>query len=83
MLASLALATQADVLVCDEPTANLDISARAAFFQQLVERPSHHIAIFCSHRLEEVEHFVDRVVELREGELLRNDWSRSLRAVAS
>jgi ABC-type multidrug transport system ATPase subunit len=83
LLASLALATQADVLVCDEPTANLDISARASFFEQLTERPSNGISIFCSHRLEEVEHFVDRVVELREGELFGDDRPCVCQAVAS
>lgn len=83
LLASLALATNADVLVCDEPTANLDVSARTAFFEQVAQRSSDGISIFCSHRLEEVENFVDRVVELREGVLVRNDWQRQLRAVAS
>lgn len=83
LLASLALATNADVLVCDEPTANLDVSARAAFFEQVAQRSSDGIAIFCSHRLEEVEGFVDRVIELREGVLVQNDWLRRLRAVAS
>ena len=83
LLASLALATPADVLVCDEPTANLDSSARAAFLQQLAERPGEQIAIFCSHRLEEVDHFVDRVIELREGKLVRDERLRLLRAVAS
>jgi ABC-type multidrug transport system ATPase subunit len=83
LLASLALATHAEVLVCDEPTANLDISARASFFEQLLERPSNGISIFCSHRLEEVEHFVDRVVELREGVLCRDGRPYLCQAVAS
>jgi ABC-2 type transport system ATP-binding protein len=83
LLASLALATEADVLVCDEPTANLDVSARSAFFEQLAARPSDSISILCSHRLEEVEDFVDRVVELREGLIIRAVRSRKLRAVAS
>lgn len=83
LLASLALATNADVLVCDEPTANLDVSARAAFFEQVAERPRASISIFCSHRFEEVEGFVDRVVELGEGALVRDDGRSLLRAVAS
>jgi ABC-2 type transport system ATP-binding protein len=83
LLAALALATNADVLVCDEPTANLDISARAAFFELLSERPDDSISIFCSHRLEEVEHFVGRVVELREGVIVHNGKVCQLRAVAS
>jgi len=83
LLASLALATEASVLVCDEPTANLDIAARAAFFEQLAERPRDGISIFCSHRLEEVTGFVDRVVELCEGEIVASDRPCLLRAVAS
>jgi len=83
LLASLALATEADVLVCDEPTANLDVSARTAFFEQLAARSSDSISILCSHRLEEVEDFVDRVVELREGLIVRAVRSRKLTAVAS
>ena len=83
LLASLALSANAEVLVCDEPTANLDVSARTAFFEQVAERPRASISILCSHRLEEVEGFVDRVVELREGVLVRNDRRSQLRAVAS
>lgn len=83
LLAALALATRAEILVCDEPTANLDISARAAFFEQLAERKDDSISIFCSHRLEEVEHYVGRVVELRDGAIVRDDRPRQLRAVAS
>jgi ABC-2 type transport system ATP-binding protein len=83
LLAALALATKADVLVCDEPTANLDVAARVAFFELLAERPNGAISIFCSHRLEEVDQFVDRVIELKEGEVIKNDRPRLLRAVAS
>jgi len=83
LLAALALATRAEVLVCDEPTANLDIAARAAFFEQLAERSQDSISIFCSHRLEEVEHFVGRVIELRDGLIVHHGRSCQLRAVAS
>jgi ABC-2 type transport system ATP-binding protein len=73
LLAAMALSTDAEVLVCDEPTANLDAGARAAFFTQLAERPSGHIVILCSHREEEVQKYVDRVVELRDGGLARDE----------
>ncbi|MBI2391336.1 MAG: ABC transporter ATP-binding protein [Deltaproteobacteria bacterium] len=72
VLAALALATDAPVLVCDEPTANLDAHARAAFFAQVEERGRGAIVVLCSHRVDEVRHLVDRVVELREGKLVRD-----------
>jgi ABC-type multidrug transport system ATPase subunit len=72
LLAALALATEADVLVCDEPTANLDASARAAFFQMVDERKKGSVVILCSHRVEEVRQLVDRVVEMRDGSVERD-----------
>jgi ABC-type multidrug transport system ATPase subunit len=72
LLAALALATSAPVLVCDEPTANLDAHARAAFFAQVEERGRDAIVVLCSHRVDEVRHLVDRVIELREGKIVRD-----------
>ncbi|MGZ3419205.1 MAG: ABC transporter ATP-binding protein [Polyangiales bacterium] len=72
LLAALALATAAPVLVCDEPTANLDAHARAAFFAQVEERGRDAIVVLCSHRVDEVRHLVDRVIELREGRIVRD-----------
>jgi ABC-2 type transport system ATP-binding protein len=71
-LAAMALASGAPVLVCDEPTANLDHEARAGFFAQLGERPSGGILVLCSHRAEEVRQLVRRVVELNNGRVVRD-----------
>lgn len=73
LLAALALATPALVLVCDEPTSNLDAAARGAFFGALERRRPGSILILCSHREEEVNAYVERVVELREGEVVRDE----------
>lgn len=72
LLAAMALAAEAPILVCDEPTANLDGKARAAFFELLAERPQASIVVLCSHRVEEVRALVDRVVELSEGRVARD-----------
>lgn len=72
LLAALALAVDTPVLVCDEPTANLDSSARVEFLRQLEERPKGSITLLCSHRLGEVRDLVDRVVELTEGAVSRD-----------
>ena len=70
LLAAMALGAEAPILVCDEPTANLDAAARAAFFDLLAARPRTSIVVLCSHRLDEVRQMVDRVVELADGRVL-------------
>ncbi|MGA9526107.1 MAG: ABC transporter ATP-binding protein [Myxococcaceae bacterium] len=72
LLAAMALTAEAPVLVCDEPTANLDPRARAAFFEEVNARPESSILVLCSHRVDEVRHLVDRVVELKEGRVARD-----------
>ncbi|HET9450823.1 MAG TPA: ABC transporter ATP-binding protein [Aggregicoccus sp.] len=72
LLAALALTAEAPVLVCDEPTANLDAHARAAFFEEVNARDEDDILVLCSHRLEEVRHLVDRVIELKDGRVVKD-----------
>jgi len=72
VLAALALAANTRVLVCDEPTANLDASARDAFFGMVAERPADSIFVVCSHRVDEVRRFVDRVIEMKDGKVRRD-----------
>jgi ABC-2 type transport system ATP-binding protein len=69
LLASMALACDAPVLVCDEPTANLDEASRATFFEQVRARAADSVVVLCSHRADELANLVDRIVELREGRL--------------
>ena len=70
ILAAMALAVDAQILVADEPTANLDTQARHAFFALVAARPADAVLILCSHRTSEVRQLVNRVVELREGKLI-------------
>lgn len=70
LLAALALTAEAPVLVCDEPTANLDPAARRVFFDEVLARPSGSILVLCSHRVDEVQHLVERVIRLDEGRVV-------------
>ena len=72
LLAAMALAAEPRILVCDEPTANLDAQAREAFFGLVARRPADAVLILCSHRTEEVRQLVDRVVELGDGRVVRD-----------
>jgi ABC-2 type transport system ATP-binding protein len=69
LLAAMALASSCDVLLLDEPTANLDPPARAAFFEALARRSPAPTILLSSHRLEELTSLVDRVIVLREGQV--------------
>ena len=79
LLAAMALATGAEVLACDEPTANLDPLSRDAFFEEIERRSTDRIVLLCSHRAEEVLKLVDRVVQMRDGRIVANEENDSVR----
>ena len=73
LLISIALGRDCDLLVLDEPAANLDPEARHTFFQLLAARQAQVAMIISSHRLDEVAALVNRVVELDQGRIVLND----------
>ena len=73
LLISIALGRDCDLLVLDEPAANLDPEARHTFFQLLAQRQQHAAMLISSHRLDEVAALVNRVVELDQGRIVLND----------
>ncbi|GAB6043170.1 ABC transporter ATP-binding protein [Endothiovibrio diazotrophicus] len=73
LLIAIALGREAEVLVLDEPAANLDPEARHTFFQLLAERRERAAMLISSHRLDEVASLVNRVVELDRGRVALDD----------
>ncbi|MFC1588803.1 ABC transporter ATP-binding protein [Pseudomonadota bacterium] len=73
LLISIALGRETDLLVLDEPAANLDPEARHTFFQLLADKQQHAAMIISSHRLDEVAALVNRVIELDQGDIVLND----------
>jgi ABC-2 type transport system ATP-binding protein len=73
LLISIALGRDTDLLVLDEPAANLDPEARHSFFQLLAEKQQHAAMIISSHRLDEVAALVNRVIELDQGNIVLDD----------
>lgn len=66
-----ALATRADLLIMDEPTAGLDSLMEQAFRQSVLEARDNGQTVFLSsHVLSEVEALCDRVAILRAGRLV-------------
>jgi len=73
LLISIALGRDCELLVLDEPAANLDPEARHSFFQLLAARQAQVAMLISSHRLDEVAALVNRVVELDQGRIVLND----------
>ncbi len=65
-----AMVAEAGLLLLDEPTAGLDMGARAAcvgVLERLLNRPQHPTVIIVSHHLDELPCQVDQVVLLKQG----------------
>jgi ABC-2 type transport system ATP-binding protein len=73
MLIGIALGRDSDILIMDEPAANLDPAARHIFFRQLHERRERAVMLITSHRLDEVAALVNRVVEMDQGKVALDD----------
>ncbi|MCF6238410.1 MAG: ABC transporter ATP-binding protein [Candidatus Marinimicrobia bacterium] len=73
LLIGIALGRDAEILIMDEPAANLDPEARQVFFNLLAERLDRVTMIISSHRLDEVAALVNRVVELDRGLVVLDD----------
>ena len=85
VLLALAFAARASLHVLDEPTASLDASARARFYQLYERHAEGATLLLCSHRLEEIRHLVDHVVALADGRVVyhgRADAYLGERAIA-
>ena len=63
LLIAIALARPAKLFIFDEPSANLDPAARAAFLDLLAQHKDRAMLI-ASHRLEEIASLVNRVIEM-------------------
>jgi len=83
LLISIALGRDADLLVLDEPAANLDPEARHRFFELLAEKQQSAAMLISSHRLDEVAPLVNRVIELDQGKVVLDDRVADLVALAS
>lgn len=73
LLIACALARKPQLLIMDEPSANLDPQARAVFFKLLSELPEETTMLLTSHRVDELSGIVSRVIELDAGVITIDD----------
>ena len=73
LLIAISLAKKSDIIIYDEPTANLDPKARDDFYRLLKENEDEKILLFVTHRLEEVKDLVNRQIYMDLGKIVSDE----------
>lgn len=73
LLIALALGRQPDILIMDEPAANLDPQGRQAFFLQLIRSMEKTTMLLSSHRVDEIINLINRIVEIDYGRVVQDE----------
>ncbi|WP_167146257.1 ABC transporter ATP-binding protein [Actinomyces sp. ZJ308] len=82
MRLALALLPDPDLLVMDEPTAGMDVSARIAFWETMrVQTRRGRTVLFATHYLEEAASFADRIVIIAHGRLIADGSVDEIRSL--
>ncbi|MFH8608040.1 ABC transporter ATP-binding protein [Streptomyces sp. NPDC018029] len=80
---ALATAGASDLIVLDEPTTGMDVTARQAFWATMREQADQGRAVlFATHYLEEADAIADRVLVLHRGRLLADGTAAEIKAKA-
>ncbi|MGX1912341.1 ABC transporter ATP-binding protein [Streptomyces phaeochromogenes] len=80
---ALATAGDSDLIVLDEPTTGMDVSARQAFWATMREQADlGRTVLFATHYLEEADAIADRVLVLHRGRLLADGTAAEIKAKA-
>ncbi len=73
LLIAISLAKQSQIMIYDEPTANLDPKARDDFYRLLQDCEQDKLALFVTHRIEEVEAIVNRKIYMDLGKVVSDE----------
>lgn len=78
---ALALLPDPDVLILDEPTAGMDVTARRKFWDAMrADANAGRTIVFATHYLEEAEQFARRTVVMHHGSIVADGDTATLRA---
>ena len=73
LLIAISLAKESEIVIYDEPTANLDPKARDDFYSLIQESKKEKLSLFVTHRIEEVESIVNREIYMDLGKVVSDE----------
>ncbi len=73
LLIAISLAKQSDIVIYDEPTANLDPKARDDFYRLIEQSQKEKLSLFVTHRIEEVQSIVNRQIYMDLGKVVSDE----------
>ena len=73
LLIAISLAKESEIVIYDEPTANLDPKARDDFYALIQESKKEKLSLFVTHRIEEVESIVNREIYMDMGKVVSDE----------
>ena len=80
---AVALASDPDLLVLDEPTVAMDVQGRREFWAAMLNTDTGRTVVFATHYLAEAEDYADRVVLLRSGRVVADGSVSQVRSLAA
>lgn len=81
---ALALLPGPDLLVLDEPTAGMDVTARCEFWDTMhADAAAGRTIVFATHYLEEADSFAERIVMIAGGRIVADGSTAQIRSQAS
>lgn len=81
---ALALIPDPDILILDEPTAGMDVNARAEFWATTHQEAANgQTVLFATHYLKEAQDFADRIILIAEGRIVADGTVDEIRRLGA
>ncbi|MDN5769234.1 MAG: ABC transporter ATP-binding protein [Humibacillus sp.] len=81
---AMALVSDPELVILDEPTTGMDVASRRAFWEHIhADAGTGRTIVFATHYLEEADAWADRVVLVREGQVVADGTPAEVKASAT
>ncbi|MDQ6897435.1 MAG: ABC transporter ATP-binding protein [Actinomycetota bacterium] len=81
---AMALLSEPEVLILDEPTTGMDVTGRRDFWAAIRQDATRgRTILFATHYLEEADEYADRIILVRQGEIVADGSASQIKAMAA